>query len=58
MLMNSREHREPGNEISLFGMERDGTPCAGIGPELRTLYSDALRENVPEKIAELLRQLD
>jgi Anti-sigma factor NepR len=63
MLMNSRERREPGNEIALFGIERDGTAdlkvaCTGIGPELRTLYSDVLRENVPEMIADLLRQLD
>jgi Anti-sigma factor NepR len=29
-----------------------------IGAALRTLHSDVLREEVPERIAELLRQLD
>jgi hypothetical protein len=30
----------------------------GIGAALRTLHSDVLREEVPDRIAELLRQLD
>jgi Anti-sigma factor NepR len=30
----------------------------GIGTELRSLYSNVLNEPLPEKIAELLRQLD
>jgi Anti-sigma factor NepR len=30
----------------------------GIGAALRTLHSDVLREAVPDRIAELLRQLD
>ena len=30
----------------------------GIGAELRTLHSEVLREEVPDRIAELLRQLD
>jgi anti-sigma factor NepR-like protein len=30
----------------------------GIGAELRTLHSDVLREEVPDGMAELLRQLD
>jgi hypothetical protein len=30
----------------------------GIGTELRTLFSDVLREPIPEKMAELLMQLD
>ena len=29
----------------------------GIGTALRTLHSDVLREELPERIAELLRQL-
>jgi hypothetical protein len=29
-----------------------------IGGELRRLYSDVLREEIPERIAELIRQLD
>ena len=31
---------------------------AGIGTALRLLYSNVLNEQLPEKIAELLRQLD
>jgi hypothetical protein len=31
---------------------------SGIGAALRTLHSDVLREAVPDRIAELLRQLD
>jgi Anti-sigma factor NepR len=31
---------------------------AGIGAALRSLYSDVLNEPLPDKIAELLRQLD
>jgi len=30
----------------------------GIGAELRTLHADLLREGVPDRIAELLKQLD
>jgi hypothetical protein len=30
----------------------------GIGAALRTLYSDVLREEVPDRMAELIRQLD
>jgi hypothetical protein len=29
-----------------------------ISAELRKLYSDVLREEIPEKMAELLKQLD
>jgi hypothetical protein len=31
---------------------------AGIGSGLRSLHSDLLREPLPDRIAELLRQLD
>ena len=31
---------------------------AGIGSALRSLHSDVLREPLPERIVELLRQLD
>jgi Anti-sigma factor NepR len=31
---------------------------AGIGSALRSLHSDVLREPLPDRIAELLRQLD
>ena len=30
----------------------------GIGAELRALHSDVLREEVPDRMAELLKQLD
>ena len=30
----------------------------GIGAALRTLHSDVLRKELPERMAELLRQLD
>jgi hypothetical protein len=30
----------------------------GIGAELRKLYSDVLREEIPDEMAELLRQFD
>jgi hypothetical protein len=54
----------PANETTLVGMERDLAPAdlkavrTGISTALRTLHSDVLREEVPDKIAELLRQLD
>jgi hypothetical protein len=50
--------------MALVGMERDPAPTdlkavrTGIGEALRTLYSGVLREEVPDRIAELLRQLD
>jgi hypothetical protein len=54
----------PTNEMALVGMERDLSPAdlravrRGIGAALRTLYSNELREEIPDRIAELLRQLD
>ena len=49
----------------LLERETDGVARAdfkavrtGIGAALRTFHSDVLREAVPERIAELLRQLD
>ena len=53
----------PTNEMALVGMERGlmltlKAVRTGIGAALRTLHSDALREEVPERMAELLRQLD
>ena len=32
--------------------------CTGIGTALRALHSDVLREELPDRIADLLRQLD
>jgi hypothetical protein len=65
MLMNRQECRKSD--------KRDGRgPCgtrpsaesdlkavrAGIGAAIRTIHSDVLREEIPDKIAVLLRQLD
>ena len=64
MLIDSTRVRNPANEMALVGMERDLSPAdlravrTGIGTELRTLYSDVLREKIPDRIAELLWQLD
>jgi hypothetical protein len=50
--------------MALVGMERDLSRAdliavrRGIGAALRTLYSDVLREEIPDRIAELLSQLD
>jgi PAS domain S-box-containing protein len=56
--------RNPANEMALVGMERDLSPAdlravrRGIGAALRALYSDVLREEIPDRIAELVSQLD
>jgi hypothetical protein len=65
MLMIWGKYREPDKRD---GIGRLGTrPNAGfdlkavrtgIGAALRTLHSDVLREEVPNRMAELLRQLD
>jgi Anti-sigma factor NepR len=50
--------------MALVGVERDLSPAdlravrTGIGAALRTLYSDVLREDIPDRMAELLLQLD
>jgi Anti-sigma factor NepR len=52
------------NEVALVGMKRDLAPAnlkvvrTGVGAALRTLHDDVLREEVPDRIAELLMQLD
>jgi len=64
MLIDCKRVRNPANEMALVSMERDLSPAdlravrTGIGTELRTLYSDVLREKIPDRIAELLWQLD
>jgi hypothetical protein len=51
-------------EIALVGLERDEAPAdlkavrAGIGAALQALYSDILREELTDRIAELVQQLD
>jgi hypothetical protein len=56
--------RNEADEMALVGMEHDPAPSdlkavrTGIGQALRTLYSDVLREEIPDRMAELLLQLD
>ena len=50
-------------EIALVGMERHAVldvkaVLTAIGAELRRIHSDVLREPIPDRMAELLRQLD
>jgi hypothetical protein len=62
MLIRSKRARRPASEMAF--MERDLAPVdlravrRGAGAALRTLYSHVLHEEIPERIAELLRQLD
>jgi hypothetical protein len=65
MLMNCRGTGIPANGMTLVGMGR--RPRVGrdfeavrtaIGTALRSLHSDVLHEPLPDRIAELLRQLD
>ncbi len=63
--MNCRGAGIPASGMALVGMGR--RPRAGfdfeavrtaIGTALRSLHSDVLHEPLPDRIAELLRQLD
>ncbi len=63
--MNYRGPRIPANGLTLVGMGRQPRPRshfdsvrAGIGNALRLLHSDVSREPLPDRIAELLRQLN
>jgi hypothetical protein len=62
MLIDSKRARSPANEMAF--MKRDLAPAdlravrRGVGEAVRTLYSDVLREEIPNRITELLRQLD
>jgi hypothetical protein len=64
MLIDSNRVRNPANEMALVSMERDLSPAdlmavrRGIGAALRTLYSDILREEIPDRVAELVLQID
>jgi hypothetical protein len=65
MLMNCQRAGIPTDGMMLVGMGRRPKPRsqfdsvrAGIGIALRSLHSEVLREPVPDRIAELLRQLD
>jgi hypothetical protein len=63
MLMNRQECREsdkrdgPGLCGTRPGAELKAVRV-GIGTAIRTIHSDILREEIPDRIAELLRQLD
>jgi hypothetical protein len=52
------------SEIALVGMEHDEAPVdlkavrTAIGAALQALYSEILREEFADRIAELVRQLD
>jgi hypothetical protein len=50
--------------LALVGMARDLVPAdmkavrSAIGTELRKLYSDVLHGEIPDRMAELMKQLD
>jgi hypothetical protein len=50
--------------LALVGMARDpaltdlNAVLTGIGAELRRLYSDVLHQELPDRMAELLKQLE
>jgi len=56
--------RNTGHGLALVGMARDLAPAdlnavrTGIGAELRRLHSDVLREEIPDRMAELIKQLE
>ncbi len=65
MPMNCRANGNPASGMALVGMgrrHRAGSDFeavrTAIGTALRSLHSDVLREPLPDRIAELLRQLD
>jgi hypothetical protein len=63
MLIDSKRVR-PGERDGVFGMKRGLSKAdlnavrKGMGAALRTIYCDVLREEIPDRIAELLSQLD
>lgn len=52
------------SEIAVVGMERDAAPAdlkavrTGIGAALQALYSHMLREELADRMAELVQELD
>ena len=63
--MNCQGAGIPASGITLIGMGRRPKPDfdfeavrTAIGTGLRSLHSDVLQEQLPDRIAELLRQLD
>jgi hypothetical protein len=60
---SASDYFDGAREIALVGMERHAgfdlkAVLTAIGAELRRLHSDVLSEPIPERMAELLRQLD
>ena len=62
MLIRSKSVRNPANEMALVGVVLSRADLSavrkGTGAALRTLYSDVLREEIPDRIAQFLSQLD
>jgi Anti-sigma factor NepR len=62
--MNCKGARNTAQGLALVGMARDlaeagrNTVRTGIGAELRTLHADLLRKEIPDRMAELIKQLD
>src|SRR5215831_10493733 len=56
--------RNTGHGLTLVGMARDlaladlNVVRTGIGSELRRLHSDVLREEIPDRMAELIKRLN
>jgi hypothetical protein len=56
--------RNTGHGLALVGMARDlmsadlNAVRSAIGTELRKLYSDVLHGEIPDRVAELIKQLD
>jgi hypothetical protein len=63
-LIDSKRVRNPTNEMALVSMKRALSRAdlsavhRSAGAALRTLYSDELSGGIPDRIAELLSQLD
>jgi hypothetical protein len=61
--MNCERVRNTAHGLALVGMARDLAQAelnalrTGIGAQLRKLYSDVLREEIPDKVAEQVDQL-
>lgn len=65
MLMGYRKRRESDKRVGVGPYETRPDPNvdlgavrAGIGTALRMIHSGVLREEVPDRITELLKQLD
>jgi Anti-sigma factor NepR len=63
-MINCEGARNTAQGLALVGMARELAQAdrkavrTKIGAELRGLHSDVLREEIPERVAELIKQLD